>query len=81
MLDAFIQAHQLPAAFRLTAEQYYVPIANKIHQQVGSRPFFLGINVSLVTREIQPCFTTGYYRGELGVSIHWFKTQLRSNKW
>ncbi|WP_286233996.1 kinase [Thalassotalea sediminis] len=46
MLSEFIEKHQLPDAFRETALQYYVPLADTLaaQQKHYTSPFFVGIN-------------------------------------
>lgn len=46
MLSTFIEEHKLPAEFKRTIEQYYIPLAEKIVSQFTktSKAFFVGIN-------------------------------------
>lgn len=46
MLSTFIEEHKLPAEFKRTIEQYYIPLADKIVSQFTktSKAFFVGIN-------------------------------------
>lgn len=44
-LKGFVEQHQLPAAFTTTADQYFVPLAEWLHQRISDhRGFVLGIN-------------------------------------
>ena len=44
MLDKFIQQYHLPLKFERAAKQFFIPIADEIHQQVTATPFFFAIN-------------------------------------
>ncbi|AWB56396.1 MULTISPECIES: kinase [unclassified Colwellia] len=46
MLTTFIKQHKLPEKFRLTAKDYFQPLAERIFSQFSksSRPYFVGIN-------------------------------------
>lgn len=46
MLSTFIKQHKLPEKFRLTAEEHYQPLAERIFNQFsqGDEPYFVGIN-------------------------------------
>jgi len=46
MINAFIEEHQLPDAFNQLVEQFYQPLAQRIHAQFqqGNKPLFVGIN-------------------------------------
>ncbi|MGI9205945.1 MAG: phosphoribulokinase [Woeseiaceae bacterium] len=45
MLPALIEKHQLPAEFRATAENFYLPLVNKLSLlHSDARPLLLGIN-------------------------------------
>ena len=46
MLNNFIEQYQLPASFKQTAQQYFIPLAEQLANSVApsSAPFFLGIN-------------------------------------
>ena len=46
MLSTFIQQHNLPEKFRLTAKAYYQPLAERIFNQFtqADGPYFVGIN-------------------------------------
>ena len=46
MLSTFIKQHKLPEKFRLTAKDYYQPLAERIFNQFSksSHAYFVGIN-------------------------------------
>lgn len=43
-LSEFISQHRLPASFAQTANDYYVPVSEKIYAELGDEPYVLGIN-------------------------------------
>ena len=65
MLTTFIKQHKLPEKFRLTAKDYFQPLAERIFSQFSksSRPYFVGINgcqgsgKSTLTDYIGECLT------------------------
>ncbi|MDU0355152.1 kinase [Paraglaciecola aquimarina] len=46
LTETFIRDHKLPKAFATIANDFYIPLANKIfsHQKSASIPYFVGIN-------------------------------------
>lgn len=43
-LSEFVQQHRLPTSFSKTAEDFYIPLSEKIYAELGEKPYVLGIN-------------------------------------
>jgi len=72
-LNAFIAQHRLPAAFAVTAENYFVPLAQWVRRHVVARrggSFVLGINAAQgAGKSTLACFLADYLRAQYGDNV------------